>query len=165
MTDTSVRTASAAYLTGVYLLSLLGWTALTLLVIFGVEAAFGMEFTNSAMGLILVMGAAMTAGHFWYRREKARPASSRMWKIAPLCGLLTLAVQLVLVLLVMSVEGVSLVKEVQRDGPLFAAGVLAGLLLVNVLFIRFGFGMSTKQADKQAKLQAERLATRQAAGS
>lgn len=127
------------------------------------ESVFKLDAANNgAMGLLVVMFAAMPVAVTWYEREGGRPASGRIWKATLLCGLVNVAVQGALAALLLST---GIVQDMLGSPAGLQPGqmqillpIMLGALLVQGLFIRLGLGMGFRQAVKQAKAKADRAA-------
>lgn len=113
---------------------------------------FDIAFPGAAMGLILMLVAASSAGGGWVSREKVRPAGGRVWKIAVLCAVLTVAMQGAVA--VASAETMAVLRENLRGDTAILVIVVAAIWLVDLLVIRLGFGMGIRQGARQIERAA-----------
>lgn len=148
---------STARIVAQYMMLLIATIAAVLAIYWALETWFQIEATNSAMGVIVIFVAAMGAGTFWQGRE-AEPGSGRKWRVAAICALLTIALQGAIMGLLLW-AGVTLGEIPLRDDDLkILAGVMAGLAVLELLMIRAGLWQGIRQAQKAAKLRAEKAA-------
>lgn len=137
-----------------YALALAVYAALYALVIYACMY-WGIEISGpagAAISLILLMVAASSVGGVWANREKAQPAGGRVWKVAALCSVVALAVQVSVTFA--SADTVEALRENVRDDTEILYIVLAAIWLVDLLVIRLGFGMGIRQGLRQIERAA-----------
>ena len=83
---------STARIVAQYLMLLIGAIIFVIALYWAIETWFQIQPGNSAMGILVIYAAALGAGNLWFRREP-QPASGRLWRVALICGLLTVALQ------------------------------------------------------------------------
>jgi hypothetical protein len=158
MTEISPLPVSPLRLVLAYLAAFIGATVLFYVIIVVMAELFNIEFKNNAMGFIVAFVSANYVGQFWYSREKNAPTKGRVWKITFLCALITLALSALIfwgVYQLIGLDGQGNLFSLSGGDATIIGGFVAGLVLLQVLVIRFGIGMGLKQA---AKLQAQKLA-------
>ena len=117
--------------------------------------------SGNAMGLILPTVAGMSTAAGWYSKHKTRPGSGQLWKLALICGLITILINAAIIVVYYQT---GLLQEALGGQPLSSedlqifAGVLAVIGVLLVLLIRmgmwFGFGTAAKQEQKLVAKQA-----------
>lgn len=148
---------STARIVAQYLTLLIGAIIFVIALYWAIETWFQIQPGNSAMGILVIYAAALGAGNLWFRREP-QPASGRLWRVALICGLLTVALQGAIMGLMLW-AGVQLGEiALPRDEMPILAGVLAGLLVLEVLMIRVGLWQGLRQSAKAARLRADKAA-------
>lgn len=148
---------STARIVAQYMMLLIGAIALVMALYWALETWFQIQVGNSAMGIIVIYVAALGAGNLWFRREP-QAASGRLWRVAVICGLLTIALQGA-ILGLMLWAGVQLGEvTLRREDTQILVGVLAGLLVLEVLMIRVGLWQGLRQSAKAARLRADKAA-------
>jgi hypothetical protein len=158
MTEISPLPVSTLRLVLAYLAAFVGATVLFYIIIVVMAELFNVEFQNSAMGFIVAFVSANYVGQFWYSREANLPVKGRIWKITLLCALITLALSGLIfwgVYHLIGLDSQASLFSLSGDDATIIGGFVVGLVLLQVLVIRFGIGMGLKQA---AKLQAQKLA-------
>lgn len=119
-----------------------------------IQAFFCFSPSNgAAMGFLLMVASAGSVGQIWYRRERVRPGSGRAWRVALLCLLATILVQALMLGFLYVAAGMpdSPLRGVRPDEQPLLAGVVAFVLLVELLLIRLGLFMGGRQAQKKDK--------------
>lgn len=144
-----------------FTLFLIGAIVLVLAMLWGLEALAGVSMDSSSLGLIAPMVAAMATAMQWYNGEKRRPQTGRIWKVALICAIVTLALQVALIVLFYLT---GLLDQALKGLPIGAqellifAIVLGVASVVQFLMIRLGMGLGFRIAEKQARQLAERAA-------
>ncbi|MCX8998010.1 ABZJ_00895 family protein [Rhizobiaceae bacterium BDR2-2] len=159
MTPQPARSISALKLVSIYLATLIGALILVAVLVVALDIFFQIEFRNTAMGFVVIFVAGSATGQFWYSREKERPASGRMWKIAFLCAVLTIALHLLFLwgtYSLAAMNGAGLFPGLRdSDVPLFAS-ILAGLSVLVFLGLRAAIGIGVRQSVKQEEIRARK---------
>lgn len=152
---------SAIKLTGIYLAYLIGGIVFLWLLLWAAEEFFQITPSSSAMGIVLPMVSSMAVGGMWYRKEGGRPSSGRVWRIAAVWTMVTVALQGLLVLAAWNVG--ELDELFGRNGPtaedaqIFAM-VFAGLGVLELLVLRLGLWIGFRGTAKQLAREAEKRA-------
>ncbi|MGV2981940.1 ABZJ_00895 family protein [Camelimonas sp. ID_303_24] len=108
---------------------------------------------GAAMAFLLMVASAGSVGQIWYRREHVGPSGARAWRVALLCLLATILVQILLLgffYVAAGMPGSPLGGAPASEQPLLA-GVVAFVLLLQLLLIRLGLFMGGRQAQKKDK--------------
>jgi hypothetical protein len=147
-----------------FLLFLIGGMVLLIALYWVLETFAGYDGSSgNVMGIVLPPLVAMSMSSWWYQKEKARPASGRLWKLSLICGLVAVGINAALVALLYQA---GLLQDLLGGLPpdmramRFFAGIFAGYGVVQILLIRAGFWFGFRSAEKQA----QRLAATKPAG-
>lgn len=161
VSDLSAPRVSPLRIALVYLgFLLLGLVGVMLLLAI-VAALFPQNSQSKAMGVVVIMVAGMLTGQYWFNREKARPASARLWGAALVCAIVTLLVQAALFVGVMQLGifsgaipsgGIS-ARDQQAVAILFAV-----VFVLEFLVLRLALWLGARNAAKAAVVKAERQA-------
>lgn len=118
-------------------------TALMVVCFYAIELFFGVDISNSGSGFIPLILAGMQEGQSFVKRAQGRPNTRAMWRAA--LGMTWFATLLSMVLLA-AVLALSpgLVDGLKGMPPLFWAIGLVVVLAVQVLVVRFAFGIGVK---------------------
>ena len=145
-----------------YLLYLIGGGVLVFALYWALERFADYQGSSgNAMGLVLPAVAGMSTAAGWYSKHKTHPGSGQLWKLALICGLITILINAAIIAVYYQT---GLLQEALGGQPLSSedlqifAGVLAVIGVLLVLLIRmgmwFGFITATKQERKLAAKQA-----------
>ncbi|WP_294925214.1 ABZJ_00895 family protein [uncultured Paracoccus sp.] len=142
------RPTTATRILLVYLACLVGVGVFLFLLIFVADMYLGIQIdgTSGAVGMVV---AAMMAGMIWAERERARPASGRIWGATLLCAVATFAIQAGLVYAVMVADPLFGHEVAAQPGGLLVAVSLI-LLAFDILTVRFGFWLGIRVGLKSA---------------
>ncbi|GAB1364757.1 hypothetical protein MASR1M32_39930 [Rhodobacter sp.] len=160
MTTSGVR-QSGVKLTLQYLAFLIGGILFLWLLLWAAEEFLGVTPSSNAMGIVLPLVAAMAVAGLWYKKEGARPASGRAWGMALVWGVVTVALQLLLVYAAWKAG--ALAELIGSNGPtdedrqMFAI-VFAVLGVVQVLVLRLGLWLGFRGTAKQLEREAAKRA-------
>ncbi len=140
-----------------YFAFLVGGVILLNLAIMVLESYFKQSpGSMSALGLILIWGAASWTGQIWFKREQARPPSGRAWSVALLCALATFVLQaaFVLFIAVSMSGGLASVGHYRSSDQMLIAGAFSAILVLEFLLIRAAISWGAKAEEKRAQQRA-----------
>ena len=143
------RPTTATRILLVYLACLVGVGVFLFLLIFVADIYLGIQFDANTPGAVGMVVAAMVAGMIWAERERARPASGRIWGATLLCAVATFAIQVGLVYAVMVADPLFGHEVATQPGGLLV-GVSLVLLVFDILLVRFGFWLGIRVGLKSA---------------
>ncbi len=159
MTDLSFTRVGTGRLVMVYVGAFIAGLILVIGIYFIAETWFNFSAKSGAMGVILPMIGGMMVGQYQVSREKAYPASGRAWKLALICAVLTILLQLGLVAAAIGsgqMDGTLPGGRFDTDEQRILAIMAAAFLVIDTLVIRLGIRMGIRQGLKQQAQLAKR---------
>ena len=134
-----------------YVLMLLAFAA----IVWALATYANFTSSNSAMGVVIPMVAAMQAGQYYFTRTGQRPASGFSWRAALIFTFIAMILPITLAVLLILGAGTDMAipgmpHNVSRQDQLIIAIILGVFALLFLLIHRWFFGMGARQAEKLA---------------